>query len=130
VGTGVRAAVAVGRVLCAALLVAMSTIHLVLLAREGFDIPVVGSAFLLSAFGGLVLATSTLLVPRRWLTPVALSGTFFTGGTVGALVLGMVELLGAVGSPLVSAALLMESVGIAALTVTAVLASHRRFGPR
>jgi hypothetical protein len=108
----------------------MSKIHLVLLIREGFDIPVVGSAFLLSALGGLVLATSTLLVPRYWLRPVAVSGTFFTGGTVGALVLGMVELLDAVGSPLVSAALLMESVGIAALTVTAVLAPHRRFGGR
>jgi hypothetical protein len=91
--------------------------HVDLLFLGRSDIPVVGFAFLLSALGGTILALSVLLVPLQLLVPVTLLGALFIPTTFGTLLHDPFGLPTPLGGPLSSAAVIIDLVSLAGLTL-------------
>lgn len=122
------AALLVGRVLGAVLLLAMGGIHLYLVF-EGFG-GLVGTLFVLNAVGGLVLAIAVLAAPRRFLPAAAALGFLFTAGTLLSLVLSLtVGFLGVreqLDAQLVPTTLVVESLGVVVLGALTLLALRAR----
>jgi len=102
----------------------MAGIHLYLWFDGYAEIPLVGPAFLVDTVAG-VLAAIALLAPRgRVVTPVALAGAVLMAGTLAALLLsltvGLFGFFDGVAAPLVPTTLVVESVGVVVLAVTAL----------
>ncbi|NMH99426.1 hypothetical protein HF526_19215 [Pseudonocardia sp. K10HN5] len=118
-----------GRVVGAALTVAMGWIHLQLWFDGFRDVRIIGVLFLLNAVGAAVLAVALLVVRFGRLAPVAALGALFTAGTLAALVVSLtVGLFGVrevIDAPLVPATLAVEAAGTVALALTAYAARHR-----
>src|SRR5215211_1949962 len=76
-----------GRLVGAALLVAMGWIHLHLYNTGFRTVATIGPLFLLNAVLGAVAALVVLVVPRRWLGWASLVGAVLQAGTLGALLL-------------------------------------------
>jgi hypothetical protein len=126
-GRGGPGALLPWRVLSALLLLAMGWIHLYLVVFASFG-GLIGNLFLANAAGGLVLAIAMLVVGRRLLPVASVLSLLFTAGTLLALVLSLtVGFLGInerLGNQLVPTTLVVESVGIIVLAVTAARASR------
>ncbi len=118
------------RLLGAALLLAISAIHLYLWQQGYRDIDVIGPAFLLQAIIGLGGALLVLVAPRRLLPVAAVLGALFALGSLGALIVSTtVGLFGFVES---TAAQLwwetfwVEVAAVVVLGVLTLLAARRR----
>jgi hypothetical protein len=121
--------VVVGRLLSAALLLAMGGIHLYLVF-SGFG-GLLGVLFMLNAIGGLMLAAAMLGAPRRFLPLAGVLSLLFLSGTLAGLILALtVGLFGIreqLSTQLVPTTLVVEAIGaivIAATTVLAWRANH------
>jgi hypothetical protein len=128
-GTRLRSVLTAGWLLGICLTIAMGLIHL----RVWFDgyreLPIIGPLFILNAIGSGVLAAALLAAPARLRGLAAIVTALFTAGTLMGLVLsltvglfGMHEVLQA---PFVIVTLVVETVGVMVLLLTATL-HHRR----
>jgi hypothetical protein len=128
-GTRLRSVLTAGWLLGICLTIAMGLIHL----RVWFDgyreLPIIGPLFILNAIGSGVLAAALLAAPARLRGLAAIVTALFTAGTLMGLVLsltvglfGMHEVLQA---PFVIVTLVVETVGVMVLLLTAML-HHRR----
>ena len=107
--------------MCSGVLIWVAAVHLQLW-REGYrDIPTVGALFLADAVAGFVLAAVLLVWPR----PLAgLVGAGFMASTLGGLIVslnfGLFGFRESSGASFVTEAIILESVGTAALLVWSV----------
>jgi hypothetical protein len=119
-----------GRLVGAALLVAMGWIHLHLYNTGYRTVATIGPLFLLNAVLGAVAALVVLVVPRRWLGWASLVGAVLQASTLGALLLSLtVGLFGfheSTKAPLVTTTIVVELAGAVVLLALAV----REFRPR
>jgi hypothetical protein len=118
------------RLLGAALLLAVSAIHLYLW-QQGYDgIDVIGPAFLLQSVLGVGGALLLLITPLRWLHWMALLDLAFAAGSLGALLISTtVGLFGFVESTTATLwweTLWVESAAIVVLGALFVVARGRR----
>ncbi|MGH3812195.1 MAG: hypothetical protein ACRDUV_07025 [Pseudonocardiaceae bacterium] len=134
IGSARPAVVVVGRLLGVGLTAAMGWIHLQLWVNGFREVPVVGTLFLLNAIGAAVLAAALLVVPVRLLSAAAAVTAVFTAGTLAGLILSLtVGLFGvqeSLQTPLVPATLMVESAGVLALVLIAILAPRSSRRPR
>jgi len=116
-------ALTIGKVLSAALLLAMGAIHLYLVF-DGVG-GLLGVLFVLNAVGGLVLAIAMLVLRGGLLTLASVLSLLFMVGTLLSLVLALtVGLFGITESldfTLVPTTLVVESIGTVVLAVTTAL---------
>jgi hypothetical protein len=119
-----------GRLVGAALLVAMGWIHLYLYNTGYRTVATIGPLFLLNAVLGAFAALAVLAVPRRWLGWASLIGAVLQAGTLGALLLSLtVGLLGfheSTKASLVTTTIVVELAGAVVLLALAV----REFRPQ
>jgi hypothetical protein len=108
-----------GRLVGAALLVAMAGIHLYLYNIGYRGVAIIGPLFVLNAALGAVAALAVLATPRRWLGWASLAGAMIQAGTLGALLLSLtVGLLGfheSMNAPLVPTTIVVELAGAVVL---------------
>ncbi|MGH3835667.1 MAG: hypothetical protein ACRDSF_08165 [Pseudonocardiaceae bacterium] len=134
ISRGWSALMVVGRLLGVGLTAAMGWIHLQLWVNGFREVPVVGTLFLLNAIGAAVLAAALLVVPVRLLSAAAAVTAVFTAGTLAGLILSLtVGLFGvqeSLQTPLVPATLMVESAGVLALVLIAILAPRSSRRPR
>ena len=107
----------------ALLLLVMGGIHMYLVVFAGFG-GLLGILFVLNGVGGLVLAVAMLAAPRRLLMWVSVASLVFLGGTLLGLLLALTPggLLGiheTIGDQLVPTTLVVESIGVIVLSMTA-----------
>ena len=124
------AAVWAVRLLGAALLLAISVIHLYLW-QQGYDgIDVIGPAFLMQAVLGVGGAGLLLITPLRWLPWVAALDLAFAAGSLGALLIsttvGMFGFVETTTATLWWETLWVEIAAIVVLGALFVLARRRR----
>lgn len=119
-----------GRLVGAALLIAMGGIHLYLYFHGYRTLTTIGPLFLLNAVLGALTAIVVLGTPRRWLGWISLAGAALQAGTLGALMLSLtVGLFGfheSTKAPLVITTIIVELAGAVVLLALAV----REFVPR
>lgn len=116
------------RVVSALFLLAMGGIHLFLVFSGTGG--VLGVLFVLNAVGAVVLAVAMVVVDRRLLVASVLS-LLFMAGTLLALVValtpaGLFGIRSSLGYQLAPTTLVVESIGVLVLLVTAVLAFRKR----
>jgi hypothetical protein len=123
------AAIALLRLVGAALLVAIAVIH-AYLWQQGYDgIEVIGPAFLVQTVLGIGGALLLLVAPPRWVTWAALLGAAFAAGSLAALVVSTT--VGLFGFVETTAATLwwesfwVEAAAVVVLAALAVLARRR-----
>ena len=125
-GTVRSVLLAVGLLLAVALTAAMGLIHLWLWLEGYREVPVIGVLFLVNAICAAVLIVALLAMPARLRRAVAATAALFTAGTLASLVLSLtVGFLGVhelLQTPLVPAALIVESCGVLVLGLIALLA--------
>jgi hypothetical protein len=113
------------RIVAAGLTATMAWIHLHLWSTGYRQIHIIGFLFLINGIVSIVLTAGLLGVPSRFLGPMAAATALFTAGTLAGLILSInVGLFGwkeFLGPPIVTETLVVESVGIIASGLLAVI---------
>jgi hypothetical protein len=114
------------RFLGTALTAAMGLIHAWLWFQGYREIPVIGTLFLINAGCSAALVAALLTVPARLRRAIAVLAALFTAQTLAALIVSLtVGLFGvheSLRTPLVPTTLIVESLGVLVLGLTALLA--------
>ena len=116
----------IARFLGTALTAAMGLIHGWLWFQGYREIPVIGTLFLINAGCSTALVAALLTVPARLRRAIAVLAALFTAQTLAALIVSLtVGLFGvheSLQTPLVPTTLIVESLGVLVLGLTALLA--------
>jgi hypothetical protein len=114
-----------GRILGAALTSTMGWLHLQLWFHGYREIPVISTLFLLNTVGTGFLLAALVAVPARLRSTTTAITAVFTMGTLAGLILsltvGLFNVHESLQTPLVPTTLVVESVGVLVLTLTAIL---------
>jgi hypothetical protein len=120
------------RLIAAGLAGVMGWIHIHLWSNGYRQIHIIGFLFLVNGIISIVLAVGLLIVPGRFLGPLAAGTSLFTAGTLAGLVLSInVGLFGwkeFLVAPFVQETLVVESVGIAFSALLAVIYAKTALG--